>query len=77
MVSEGSLQRDSLLVEPPPSYGGGVWNNKMPVKYGKDKKGRFARWGRRGKKYYYSNKASRTRAVNKAKRQGRAIHGSR
>lgn len=49
----------------------------MPIKYGKDKKGNWVRWGKQ-KKYYYSpkNSASRRRAVNKAKRQARAVRAS-
>lgn len=46
----------------------------MPVKQGLDKNGHFYRYGKLHK-YYFNpeNKASKTRAFNKAKRQGIAI----
>lgn len=51
----------------------------MPVMLGKDKSGSFARWGVKGKKYYYipNNKVSRESAKLKALKQGRAIWVSR
>jgi len=49
----------------------------MPPRYGKDRKGKFVRWGNRGKKYHYSTKAGRSSALRKAKKQGAAIHASR
>jgi hypothetical protein len=47
----------------------------MPVRRGKDSKGTYYQWGKSGKKYYYKtgNKASRTRAKNKALKQALAI----
>lgn len=46
----------------------------MPTKFGKDIKGCYARWGS-GTKYYYNctSKSSKTRAKNKADKQGKAI----
>jgi len=49
----------------------------MPVEKGKDSKGKFYRWGKSGKKYYYSDRSSETRAKNKASKQGRAIKASK
>jgi hypothetical protein len=51
----------------------------MPVNLSKDKSGSFARWGKKGKKYYYipNNKISRERAKRKAIKQGQAIWVSR
>ena len=51
----------------------------MPVKTGTDSKGCFARWGRSGKKYYYTcgNTTARESAKKKAAEQGRAIQASR
>ena len=47
----------------------------MPVRQGKDKKGKFYRWGGRGKKYYFSSRSgSRERAKRKASKQGQAAH---
>lgn len=50
----------------------------MPVETGKDSKGCFARWGKKGKKYRYKcgNSSARERAKNKAAKQGRAIKAS-
>lgn len=50
----------------------------MPVERGRDKDGTFYRWGKSGKKYYYTpnNKQSREQAKTKALRQGRAIKAS-
>jgi len=48
----------------------------MPVQNGSDSKGKFYRWGKSGKKYYYSDGVSETRAKNKALKQGRAIKAS-
>ena len=47
----------------------------MPVNLSRDKSGSFARFGLRGKKYYYipNNKISRETAKLKALKQGRAI----
>lgn len=47
----------------------------MPVQRGTDSKGPFYRWGNSGKKYRYTagNKSSRSRAYNRAAKQGRAI----
>lgn len=50
----------------------------MPVQQGKDREGRYYRWGNRGKKYYFSSSsASNLRAYRLALRQGMAIHASR
>lgn len=48
----------------------------MPTRIGKDKKGRFARWGSSGKKYYFKSgsKSQKQRAINRAKKQGQAAH---
>ena len=46
----------------------------MPVKTGKDKKGKFARWGSHGKKYYSGSEEAKERAKKKATAQGRAAH---
>ncbi len=50
----------------------------MPTQYGKDSKGCFAKWGTKGKKYYYKcgNKDGREVARKKANAQGAAIHAS-
>jgi hypothetical protein len=47
----------------------------MPVQRGKDSKGSYYRWGGSGAKYRYTpgSKASRRRAKEDAKLQGRAI----
>lgn len=46
----------------------------MPVEFGRDSKGKFARWGKHGKKYRYCKRVmSRWRAKELAARQGRAI----
>ena len=47
----------------------------MPVNLSRDKLGSFARWGMKGKKYYYipNNKISRESAKRKAIKQGQAI----
>jgi len=47
----------------------------MPVQLGKDKTNCFARWGRSGKKYYYTcgNENARKKAKQKAYEQGLAI----
>lgn len=47
----------------------------MPVQRGEDKEGPFMRWGKKGKKYYYTanDDASRERAKEKARKQGIAI----
>jgi hypothetical protein len=49
----------------------------MPVKEGKDKLGNWARWGTKGKKYYWNTQIGRTMAIRLAERQGRAIHAQR
>jgi hypothetical protein len=51
----------------------------MPVNLSKDKLGSFARWGEKGKKYYYitNNKISRERAKALSLKQGKAIWVSR
>ena len=50
----------------------------MPTRMGKDSKGCFAKWGGRGKKYYYAcgDAAARNRAKAKANRQGAAAHAA-
>ena len=48
----------------------------MPVRTGKDKKGRFARWGGHGKKYYFKTEAAKTAAKRKATKQGQAAHAA-
>lgn len=47
----------------------------MPVKIGNDKNGCFAKWGNKGKKYYYKcgDKKSEGEAKNKAYKQGIAM----
>ena len=47
----------------------------MPLKNGKDKNGNYYKFGPGGKKYYYTagHAPSRTRAKNKALKQGRAM----
>ena len=51
----------------------------MPVIRGKDDKGLYFKYGSKGHKYYYikNDKESRTKAQNKAKKQGRAIEWSK
>ena len=46
----------------------------MPVRSGKDKKGKFMRWGSRGKKYYYGSEKTKPAARSKAIKQGQAAH---
>jgi len=48
----------------------------MPAKRGKDSKGYFYRWGKKGKKYRYKNPEDRKRAKKKAEKQGRAAYAS-
>lgn len=47
----------------------------MPVHSGRDKDGAFMRWGKKGKKYYYTpgSETSREHAKKKALKQGVAI----
>ena len=46
----------------------------MPIKSGKDREGKYYRWGKTGKKYYYgSGKLTRAKAKAKATDQQRAI----
>ncbi len=47
----------------------------MPTKRGKDSRGSFYRWGKSGKKYYYTtgNRSMRETAKALADKQGRAI----
>lgn len=47
----------------------------MPVQTGKDNKGCFARWGDKGKRYYYTcgNDSAKGKAKQKAYKQGLAI----
>lgn len=45
----------------------------MPLRFGKDRRGRYARWGTKGKKYHYKTPKTRQRARNLALRQARAI----
>lgn len=47
----------------------------MPVQTGKDREGCFARWGTRGKKYYYpcGDESGLGEAKSKAYKQGQAI----
>ena len=47
----------------------------MPVQFGKDITGCFARWGKQGKKYYYECgvESARNNAKQLAHKQGRAI----
>lgn len=51
----------------------------MPVMRGQDSKGPYYRWGASGAKYHYTagNEASRARALDKAKAQGRAIEAQK
>jgi len=46
----------------------------MPVQQGKDRKGKFYRWGGHGKKYYFSSERTRKGAKLKAGKQGQAAH---
>ena len=46
----------------------------MPVQQGKDRKGKFYRWGGHGKKYYFSSERTRKGAKTKAGKQGQAAH---
>jgi len=46
----------------------------MPVRQGKDKKGKFYRWGGHGKKYYFSSERTRNRAKQQAGKQGQAAY---
>ena len=50
----------------------------MPVHRSKDGKGPYYQWGESGKKYHYESgdKASRERAKEKAKKQGRAARAA-
>lgn len=48
----------------------------MPVRTGKDKKGRFAQWGGSGKKYYFKNESGKEAAKKKASKQGQAAHAA-
>ena len=48
----------------------------MPVISGRDKKGKYLKWGKSGKKYYYNSEASKKRARVKALEQARAIYAS-
>lgn len=47
----------------------------MPVMRGKDSKGPYYSWGKKGKKYYYKSGSERSREMARAKasKQGRAI----
>ena len=45
----------------------------MPVVHGKDKDGKFFRYGKSGKKYYYKTEIGKKRAKSLAMKQGRAI----
>ena len=45
----------------------------MPVRLGRDKRGRFYRWGGHGKKYYFKTARAGKLAKIKAARQGRAV----
>ncbi len=49
----------------------------MPVKRGHDKKGKFYRYGKTGKKYYFKTEAQRKRAKQKAMIQAYAIEMNR
>lgn len=51
----------------------------MPVNYGKDSEGCWARWGQQGKKYHYTcgNAQAREQARKKALEQARAIQANR
>jgi len=51
----------------------------MPFETGKDKKGCWVRWGKRGTKYHYAcnNTQARARAKAKAERQRKAIEANR
>jgi hypothetical protein len=46
----------------------------MPIRTGKDAKGRFVRWGGHGAKYYFATPAQKLRALQKARRQAAAAH---
>jgi hypothetical protein len=49
----------------------------MPVRRGKDSRGCYYQWGSQTRYYYTAgNKASRTRAKNKAEAQGIAIRAT-
>jgi hypothetical protein len=46
----------------------------MPIHKGKDKsRGFFYQYGHRGRKYYYTNRASENWALKQARKQARAI----
>jgi YHS domain-containing protein len=45
----------------------------MPIIKSKDKKGKFYKYGKTGKKYYYCNEKERKKAMQKAIKQGYAI----
>lgn len=51
----------------------------MPVRFGKDSEGCYAKWGEEGAKYHYKcgDESARERAVSKAKEQGRAIEANK
>ena len=50
----------------------------MPINIGRDSKGSFKRWGKKGTKYYYTpnDKKSRDAAHKKALRQARAAYAN-
>jgi hypothetical protein len=49
----------------------------MPIHIDHDKKGNYVRWGNSGKKYYFKNtERSFTIALNKCKKQMKAIYSS-
>lgn len=45
----------------------------MPIINSSDKRGRYYKWGKSGKKYYYNTERGKKRAKSKAIAQGRAI----
>lgn len=50
----------------------------MPTRVGRDSEGTYARWGHRGKKYYFraGDPMARRRAIRRANRQGAAVRAS-
>ena len=48
----------------------------MPIMYGKDELGKYVKWGKSGKKYYFVSENGKKRAIKKAKKQAKAIYSS-
>jgi len=54
-----------------------AYNIIMPLMQGLDRLGRYIKWGRHGKKYYYSSNSTKAIAKYKAMQQARAIFANR